>query len=103
MLEVHDAVARLWRSFKRLTRIGFPRRFPIIQFPNVPLIIAFIAGMVAGDTHGLGHAYAQAVSYLSFGVWAYLELVSGVNWFRRLLGLGYTISTVVHLALALHS
>lgn len=103
MSKLHDAVARLWRLFKRLTRIGFPQRFPIIQFPNAPLIIAFIAGMVAADTHGLDHAYAQSVSYLAFAVWAYLELVSGVNWFRRLLGLGYTISTIVHLALALHS
>jgi hypothetical protein len=41
-------MVRLWRLFKRLTNIGFPKRFPIIQFPNAPLIIAFIAGMVAG-------------------------------------------------------
>jgi hypothetical protein len=88
--------------FKRLTRIGFPNRFPIIQFPNAPLIVAFIAGIVAGETHGLGHAYARSVADLSFGVWAYLELVAGVNWFRRLLGLGYGSSTIVHLALALH-
>jgi hypothetical protein len=102
MLEVPEAVVRLWRLFVRLTRIGFPKRFPIIQFPNAPLVAAFIAGMVAGQTHGLGHAYAQSLSYLSLGVWAYLELVSGVNWFRRLLGLGYASSTIVHLALALH-
>jgi hypothetical protein len=35
-------------------------------------------------------------------IWAYLELFSGVNAFRRLLGLAYTISTAVHLANALH-
>jgi hypothetical protein len=35
-------------------------------------------------------------------VWAYLELFQGVNTFRRLLGLAYTISTAVHLASALH-
>jgi hypothetical protein len=75
----------------------------IVQFPNAPLIIAFIAGETAKHTHAPGHAYASAVSYLALVIWAYLELVEGVNWFRRLLGLGYAISTVVHLALALQS
>jgi hypothetical protein len=72
-----------------------------VQFPNAPLIAAFIAGQAAGHTHGSGHAYGSAISYLALAVWAYEELAYGVNWFRRLLGLGYTISTIVHLALAL--
>jgi hypothetical protein len=91
----------LWRGFKRLTQIGWPRRFVVVQFPNAPLIVAFIAGETSKHTHGESHAYASAVSYLAFGIWAYLELVEGVNWFRRLLGVAYVISTTVHLALAL--
>ena len=35
-------------------------------------------------------------------IWAYLELFHGVNSFRWLLGLAYTISTAVHLANSLH-
>jgi hypothetical protein len=93
----------VWRGFKRLTQIGFPRRFVIVQFPNAPLIVAFLAGEVGKHAQGSGHAYASAVSYLALGIWAYLELVDGVNWFRRLLGLAYAISTTVHLALALQS
>jgi hypothetical protein len=91
----------LWQGYKRLTQIGFPRRFVIVQFPNAPLIVAFIAGAVGKYTQGSGHAYASALSYLAFAVFAYLELAEGVNWFRRLLGLGFAISTTVHLALAL--
>ncbi|MFZ1995580.1 MAG: hypothetical protein WAU75_15830 [Solirubrobacteraceae bacterium] len=34
-------------------------------------------------------------------IWAYEELVDGVNWFRHLLGSVYIISTVGHLAHAL--
>jgi hypothetical protein len=34
----------VWLSFKRLTQLSFPRRFPIVQFPNLPLIVAFLAG-----------------------------------------------------------
>jgi hypothetical protein len=91
-----------WRAFRRLTQLSFPRSYPIIQFPNAPLILAFVSGLVAQHSHGLDHADAQAVSYLSMAVWAYLELFQGVNTFRRLLGLAYTASTAVHLANALH-
>jgi hypothetical protein len=93
----------LRQGFKGLTQFAWPKAFPIVQFPNAPLIIAFLAGAAAARTHDPGHAYLAAISFLAFGVWAYEELVHGVNWFRHLLGLGYAISTVVHLALALGS
>jgi hypothetical protein len=89
-------------AFKRLTQISFPRSYPIVQFPNAPLILAFLSGLLAQHSHGREHAYAQAVSYLALAIWAYLELFHGVNAFRRLLGLAYTISTVVHLANTLY-
>ena len=88
--------------FKRLTALGWPRSFPIVQFPNAPLIVAFVAGEVAGTAHGSVHADASAVSYLALTIWAYEELTDGVNWFRHLLGLAYVISTITHLATALH-
>ncbi|MFZ0378021.1 MAG: hypothetical protein WCD11_21115 [Solirubrobacteraceae bacterium] len=40
----------------------------------------------------------QAASYLSMVVRAQLELFRGVNAFRRLLGLAYTISTATNFA-----
>jgi hypothetical protein len=92
---------RLWRRYKQLTALSWPKRFPIVQFPNLPLTVAFLSGRVAQGLHGSGHAYAMAISYLAMTIWAYAELTDGVNWFRRLLGLGYVISTGVHLALAL--
>ena len=48
-----------------------------------------------------GSGARKAVSYLAMAVWAYAELVDGVNWFRHLLGLAYVVSTAVHLAAAL--
>ena len=93
---------RAWRAFRRLTMLSFPRSYPIVQFPNAPLILAFASGLLAGHSHGREHSYARAISYLAMAIWAYLELVEGVNVFRRLLGLAYTISTAVHLANALH-
>jgi hypothetical protein len=91
----------IWSGFKRLTRLSWPRRFPIVQFPNAPLILAFLSGQAAGFTTHAAHADARAISYLAMIIWAYEELFHGVNWFRRLLGLAYVISTFVHLALAL--
>jgi hypothetical protein len=91
----------LGRGFKRLTQLGWPANFPIVQFPNAPLIIAFLAGFAAARTHDPGHAYLAAISFLAMSIWAYEELLYGVNWFRHLLGLGYAISTALHLAVAL--
>ncbi len=74
-----------------------------MQFPNAPLILAFLAGEVAAHVHAHGaHADALAIAYLAMTVWAYEELIHGVNWFRHLLGLAYVISTAAHLAAALH-
>ena len=99
---VLNVPARGWRGFRRLTQLSFPRSYPIVQFPNAPLILAFVSGLVAHHSHGSVHANAQAISYLSMGVWAYLELFEGVNAFRHLLGAAYTVSTAVHLASALN-
>ncbi len=91
-----------WAGFKRLTQLSFPRRFPIVQFPNLPLIVAFLAGEAASLTIGSEHTYAASVSYLAMTIWAYEELVHGVNGFRHLLGLAYAIILVVRVARALH-
>jgi hypothetical protein len=89
------------RVYRRVRGFGWPRCFPIVQFPNNPLIVAFLAGEVAMMLHGAGHFDAQTLSYLAMTIWAYEELAHGVNWFRHLLGLFYIISTGVHLAHAL--
>jgi hypothetical protein len=92
----------LWSAYKRLTELGFPRRFPIVQFPNPPLIIAFVAGQAGGFVHGAQHPYVVSVSYLAMTIWAYEELAHGVNWFRHLLGLTYVGIMVLRVAHALH-
>jgi hypothetical protein len=92
---------RITIGVRRVMGFGWPRDFPLVQFPNVPLIAAFASGQVAAMTHGAGHADARAVSFAAMTIWAYEELVDGVNWFRHLLGLVYITSTAVHLANAL--
>jgi hypothetical protein len=92
----------LWAGYKRLTELSFPRSFPIVQFPNLPLIVAFLAAEGGRFVHGGGHAYTRSVAYLAMTIWAYEELANGVNWFRRLLGLTYAVILVVRVAHAVH-
>jgi hypothetical protein len=92
-------VARV--AYQRLTRLSLPRRFPIAQFPNLPLIVALLADGAGRFLDGSAHSYATSMSYLALAIWAYLELVSGVNWFRRVLGLAFVILSIVRVAHAL--
>ena len=94
--------ASLRAAFRRLTGFGFPLRFPIVQFPNLPLIVAFLAGQAGTFLNGTEHAYAASVSYLAMTIWAYEELVHGVNWFRRVLGLTFVILLIMRVARAVH-
>jgi hypothetical protein len=92
-----------WSAYKRLTELGFPARFPIAQFPNPPLIVAFLAAAAGKLLDGSAHSYAASVAYLATAVWAYEELAEGVNWFRRLLGSGVAILLIVRIADALQT
>jgi hypothetical protein len=73
-----------------------------VQFPNLPLIVGFLAGEAGHLSNGAGHPYLVSVSYLAMTIWAYEELVHGVNWFRNLLGFVYAVIMVVRVAHALH-
>jgi hypothetical protein len=66
-----------------------PRRFPILQFPNRSLVVAMAAGALARSSSGSTRTGAALVSRLAVVVWAVQEVVSGANWFRRLLGVGF--------------
>ena len=65
-----------------------PRRFPIFQFPNAPLIVAMLSAAAARFLDRRFSPTALLVSRLGLLVWALEEVISGANWFRRLLGLG---------------
>ena len=88
-------------GYQRVRAFGWPRQFPLVQFPNNALIVAFVAGLAGAMLHGTGRFDARAISYLATAIWAYEELAYGVNWFRHLLGLVYIVSTGAHLAVAL--
>lgn len=79
---------RLPESAQRIARWQWPREFPIAQFPNAPLLAAFAAAGAARLAHGSAHRALRSVFYVALTIWAYEELRSGDNWFRRLVGAG---------------
>jgi hypothetical protein len=87
-------IAECWRRGQE----GWPRRFPIAQFPNPPLLLAFAGWGVAAAAGGTAHDVGRALSTVGISVWAWEEAVYGVNWFRHLLGVGALVWIVAHLA-----
>lgn len=74
-----------------------PRRFPIVQFPNPPLILAMLATAVARTTHGSRSRIATLLSRFALLAWSASEITTGANWFRRLLGVAggaYTLAAL---------
>jgi hypothetical protein len=76
--------AELWERGQE----GWPRRFPIAQLPNPPLIVACAGWGIASVAEGTPRDLARAAFYVGFAAWAAEEAVAGVNWFRRALGAG---------------
>jgi hypothetical protein len=75
-------VAELWRR----GQAGWPRRFPVVQFPNPPLLVALAARGASGVDEGGGPVAAarRSLFVVGIGMWAWEELAQGANWFRRL-------------------
>jgi hypothetical protein len=88
------AIAELWRR----GQVGWPRRFPVAQFPNPPLLLAFAGAGLASLAGGAAHDVGRTLFAIGLAVWALEEALSGVNWFRRLLGLGVLAWIAVVLA-----
>src|SRR4051795_11660924 len=89
--------AELWRRGQE----GWPRRFPVAQFPNPPLLVALAGWIVARVTSGSGHDYARATFYAGLAVWACLELTKGGTLFRRLPGAAGLVYVAVKVAATL--
>jgi hypothetical protein len=87
-------VAELWRR----GQVGWPRSFPVAQFPNPPLLLAFAGSGLAAVTDDAAHDVGRAVFTIGLGVWAWEEAIDGVNWFRRLVGAGALVRLVAGLA-----
>ena len=95
--ETQAALRAAWRR----GQAGWPASFPLVQFPNAPLLIAGAGLAVAAATDGATGDYARATAYAGLSVWAWLELTDGANAVRRLLGAAGLVLVVVRVGQAL--
>jgi hypothetical protein len=84
-----SGLAAVGRGCRRISGLSFPAGYPLVQFPNPPLIVSLVAAAVGGWLSGDAARAARAVSTVALVAWAYDELAHGVNAFRRLLGLTF--------------
>lgn len=76
-----------------------PRRFPIFQLPNPPLIARMAAAAIARLTKGTLSRTAMQLSQLGLLWWSAEEIMSGANCLGRLLGAaagGHSLATLKH-------
>jgi hypothetical protein len=69
----------------------------IIQKPNPSLSIALVSYAISAFTSGILHRMGSTVFFIAISIWSYQEIVSGVNWFRRILGIVVLLSTAYSL------
>ena len=89
----------LWLGVQRSTEFEFqrlPTAVPELPHRRPP------ARAAGAFLDGSEHSYAASVSDPALTIWAYEELVHGVNRFRRLLGLTFLILLIVRAAHAAH-
>jgi hypothetical protein len=85
-----------------VSKWSWPQRFPLVQFPNLPLLAALASTLAARLTAGSTHRVFTALFYAALSVWSYEEARRGENWFRRLLGVGIGAYVLIGIANALH-
>jgi hypothetical protein len=59
----------------------------IFQKPNSPLVVAMIGFLVSIISNGIIQKVSSSIFYIAITAWSYEEMVGGVNWFRKLLGM----------------
>lgn len=57
------------------------------QSPNIALYCWIIFFVISILTNGIFELLARFLAYASLSLWALLEIFTGVNWFRRVLGI----------------
>ena len=99
--EVAGSAESSLRALWRRGQHGWPARFPVAQFPNAPLLVSMAALLISYIAQGAAHAYASAAFHVGLSVWAWGEMASGINWFRRVLGTAGLAYVILSLAAAL--
>ena len=99
MTDDAPTLKKIWRRGQH----GWPAGYPVIQLPNVPLLVALAGWLLAALTSGLVHHCARATFYTGLAAWAWKEIDDGVNWARRAIGAAGLLFVIVKIAEALRT
>jgi hypothetical protein len=58
----------------------------LAQNPNWPLIVWLVSAVASIVLHGKLLDACQIIGFLALLIWSLLEIIQGINYFRRLLG-----------------
>ena len=62
--------------------------FILFQWPNIPLTIWLVCTLITKVTSGVLQSSLSIIATVSLVIWSLLEITTGVNYFRRMLGFG---------------
>ena len=90
---------KIWRRGQH----GWPASYPVVQLPNVPLLVALAGWLLAALTGGLVHHCARATFYTGLAAWAWKEIDDGANWARRAIGAAGLVFVIAKITEALRT
>jgi hypothetical protein len=70
-------------------------KITLAQAPNLPIIVWVTTLLLHKITTGTAADVMAAISFGAIFTWAWMELFSGANYLRRVLGLVVLISTIM--------
>lgn len=87
------------RAFDWMFRSRETGKVVVVQAPNIPLAIFFVAAAVRrfADLEGTARTAVAVLAFASLMWWAGDEILRGVNPFRRLLGAAVAVVTAAGL------
>lgn len=86
---------KLKKIFKKLF-LDKNGRIVVAQFPNVPITIWFLGLLISTIFPGLSYInFVNIIATSSLIIWTALEIYSGVNLFRKILGIAVLIILLI--------
>ena len=99
MTDDSPTLKKIWRRGQH----GWPASYPVMQLPNVPLLVALAGWLLATLTSGFAQHCARATFYTGLAAWAWQEIDDGANRARRAIGAAGFVFVVAKITEALRT
>lgn len=69
----------------------------LAQLPNASLLVAIAGFVISYIPNAFAHRFGLTLTFVALIIWSYQEIMTGVNWFRKLLGMIVLLYTAIML------